>query len=508
MADNFVTDPGSGGVTFASDEDGSSVHWPLVKLVYGALDTFTLVSTSNPLPVDLRTDNLSGNLDVNLAASGITLNVSAAVTSVVAGTGATNLGKAEDAAHSNGDTGVMALAVRQDTDSSLVGASGDYAPLQVNSAGALKVEIFDGGDSHTIDGTVTANAGTGTFTVTDDGSFTLAANSGTDIGDVTINNASGASAVNIQDGGNSITVDGTVSIDTVTTSIVPGTGASHLGKAEDAAHNSGDTGVMALAVRQDTDGTLAGTTGDYAPLQVDANGALKVEIFDGGDSHTVDGTVTANAGTGTFTVTDDGSFTLAANSGVDIGDVTINNGSGAGAVNIQDGGNSITVDGAVSAAGDVAHDSADSGNPVKIGAVARTSHPSAVSDADRVNAYADDLGRLVVQPFVPRDLLTHNQITLTDTTETTLIGAGGSGVFRDLVWLFMTNTSATQVRVDIRDSTSGTVRLSIALAVSGGGANVTIPIQLTQGTANNNWTAQLSGSVSSVYITAISIDQN
>lgn len=35
--------------------------------------------------------------------------------------------------------------------------------------------------------------------------------SGTDIGDVTINNAAGASAVNIQDGGNSITIDGTVS---------------------------------------------------------------------------------------------------------------------------------------------------------------------------------------------------------------------------------------------------------------------------------------------------------
>lgn len=36
--------------------------------------------------------------------------------------------------------------------------------------------------------------------------------SGTDIGDVTVNNASGASAVNIQDGGNTITVDGTVAV--------------------------------------------------------------------------------------------------------------------------------------------------------------------------------------------------------------------------------------------------------------------------------------------------------
>lgn len=35
---------------------------------------------------------------------------------------------------------------------------------------------------------------------------------------------------------------------------------------------------------------------------------------------------------------------LQANSGVDIGDVTINNGAGAAAVNIQDGGNTITVD--------------------------------------------------------------------------------------------------------------------------------------------------------------------
>lgn len=38
----------------------------------------------------------------------------------------------------------------------------------------------------------------------------LTSNSGVDIGDVTINNTTGANAVNIQDGGNTITVDGTV----------------------------------------------------------------------------------------------------------------------------------------------------------------------------------------------------------------------------------------------------------------------------------------------------------
>lgn len=42
---------------------------------------------------------------------------------------------------------------------------------------------------------------------TQSGAWILGANSGVDIGDVTINNAAGAAAVNIQDGGNSLTID-------------------------------------------------------------------------------------------------------------------------------------------------------------------------------------------------------------------------------------------------------------------------------------------------------------
>jgi hypothetical protein len=60
--------------------------------------------------------------------------------------------------------------------------------------------------------------------------------------------------------------------------ITPGTDATDLGKAEDAAHASGDVGVEMLAVRNDTLAALAGTDGDYAPLQVDANGALFVKL--------------------------------------------------------------------------------------------------------------------------------------------------------------------------------------------------------------------------------------
>ena len=42
-----------------------------------------------------------------------------------------------------------------------------------------------------------------------------------------------------------------------------GTGAAALGKAEDAAHVSGDTGVGILTVRRDTAAATAGTDGDY-----------------------------------------------------------------------------------------------------------------------------------------------------------------------------------------------------------------------------------------------------
>lgn len=63
-------------------------------------------------------------------------------------------------------------------------------------------------------------------------------------------------------------------IDSVT--VVPGTGAAGLGKAEDAAHSSGDVGVMALTVRKDAAAATAGTDGDYQPPITDANGRMWV----------------------------------------------------------------------------------------------------------------------------------------------------------------------------------------------------------------------------------------
>lgn len=48
--------------------------------------------------------------------------------------------------------------------------------------------------------------------------------------------------------------------------------------AEDAQHNSGDKGVMMLAVRQDAMAALAASTADYIPITTDANGQARVLV--------------------------------------------------------------------------------------------------------------------------------------------------------------------------------------------------------------------------------------
>lgn len=102
-------------------------------------------------------------------------------------------------------------------------------------------------------------------------------------------------------------------------SVVPGVAATSLGKAEDAGHTSADTGVMALAVRNDQVATaaspapLAGTTLDYIPLTTDAYGQLWVRVGEATDRVRISKrvAVTASAtGTAVWTPTSGKRFVL------------------------------------------------------------------------------------------------------------------------------------------------------------------------------------------------------
>lgn len=157
----------------------------------------------------------------------------------------------------------------------------------------------------------------------------------------------------------------------------------------------------------------------------------------------------------------------------------------------------------VTSSGSVAHDAADSGNPVKVGGQARTTNPTAVQDGDRSNFITDKLGKQVVVSSV-RDLKTVQQTTITNTTAETTIGTAVAATFLDLYSLVLTNTSATGTTVTIKDATAGTTRLVIYVP-----ANDTRGIALTESAAipqaavNNNWTATCGTAVTSLEVTAL-----
>lgn len=164
----------------------------------------------------------------------------------------------------------------------------------------------------------------------------------------------------------------------------------------------------------------------------DNSGSLTVD--DGGSSLTVDGTVAVTDGGSTISVDDGaGSLTvdgtvavsgeptvkvnsalpagtnaigkLAANSGVDIGDVDVTSLTG----------------------GTIAHDGEDSGNPIKVGARARTALVTAVSQNDRTDNMSDKFGRLL-GITAPLDQRVSGSVDITNTTTTTVIEAPGASI--------------------------------------------------------------------------------
>jgi hypothetical protein len=276
----------------------------------------------------------------------------------------------------------------------------------------------------------------------------------------------------------------------------------------------------ATAAKQPALGTAGSASADVLTVQGIAS-MTPLKVDGSGVTQPVSGTVTANAGTGPWPVTDNGgSLTVdgtvaATQSGTwNVGTVsTITNvvhvDDNSSTLSVDDGGGSLTVDGTVTAsnaAGDVAHDGVDSGNPVKIGFQAKTSLPTAVADADRVNGIADKFGRQVILTNAMRDITGSQTTTITSSTsETTIVTAGGAGVFRDITHISITNKSASDTLVTLKDSTGGTTR-GIWNIPAGGGIVLPYNTPKKQATANNNWTLTCGTSVDSVYAVVEFID--
>lgn len=163
------------------------------------------------------------------------------------------------------------------------------------------------------------------------------------------------------------------------------------------------------------------------------------------------------------------------------------------------------VSGNVSVIGEVAHDAADSGNPQKMGAKAETSLAgiTVVADGDRTDLYADADGVLMMKPFVPFGDIKSERVADTGGTSTAFTNFSAVANTRNfLTTIAVYNTSATAGYVDIRDGTGGSVLFTVP-APAGGGSIIPFPVPLRQPTANTALAYDVSGALTTVYISAV-----
>jgi len=207
---------------------------------------------------------------------------------------------------------------------------------------------------------------------------------------------------------------------------------------EDVAAAADPIGTAQILVRKDTPGTITTTDGDNvaqrgtnygaAYCQIVTSAGAYVDTFGGGTEYTEDAASVANPVGGQIMARRRDS--LSAETTTD-GDVTALNCTSKGEVYVKHT-DTVSVTGAVLSTfpciGNVAHDDADTSNPVKIGGKAKTygSLPTAVTDADRVNGLFDRYGAQFVQmgsPFVQAITAAYTA----DQTNVDLIGAISAG---------------------------------------------------------------------------------
>ena len=498
--------------------------------------------------------------------------------------------KAEDAASADGDLGVPILAVQKATPANTAGTDGDYEFLQMSAGRVWTSAKID----------TALPAGTNAI-------GKLAANDGVDIGDVTVNNAAGASAVNIQDGGNVITVDGTVGISgtvpvsgpltdtelrasavpvSVASLPLPSGAATEAtlsainGKLVTAKTADYDTGagtdtvqMMGIALPKSGGAVAGGTSTD--PVRTDPTGTTTqpisaaslplpsgaataaaqtdksqfTKITDGTDTLLISaagsaqvaldaettkviGTIRALGNVGAIFDGVNTAATAPANGilGLGIYNSTEPSPSTGQSVGIQldskgrlrqvimdaagntrganvDANNNLNVGQATAAnlnatvVGTAASGASASGNPVSTGALAATSLPTAVSNAQMVRPMADVFGRQVVIPQAPRDLVDDEILTITSQTTAQSFTKSAASTFYDIAALVIENKSSTGTEVIIYNNDGTTERCRIYVPATDT-RGVVFQVPLKAAAVNVVWKAKTVTSVASVYITA------
>lgn len=356
----------------------------------------------------------------------------------------------EDDASTGGEKGVFLLGVRQDGENSPVSASGDYHGFIFNEFGRLKVASAPAQNTP-IDGSISAIQASINTPVANATAFANV----TQISNIMAYVTGTFSAMNCAFEGSLDSTNGT------------------------------DGNWFAIQAVRSNANTVEGTTGSLsaAPayaweMSVNALAYVRVRCT----------ARTSGTQNWRFTL---GSYATEPIPAVQTHAVTVSSGTVTTVSTLTGGG--------------VAHGTADTGNPVKVGGVARITNPAAIADAARANFITDKLGKQVVVGSV-RELKTQQITTITASTAETTILTAVAATFLDVYGLIISNASTTDCTVAIKDATAGTTRLVVAVKA---GETYTLALPesgaIPQAVVNNNWTATCSASVSSIIITALAI---
>lgn len=302
----------------------------------------------------------------------------------------------EDTPHVSGDKVTMAGVVQQTVDAAL-STNGDRSVLQVDASGFLKVNVKTGGTGGT------QFAEDSPHTTGDTGTLALAVrnDAGTVLADTTLDYIP-------------LTTDSTGAL-----RVTGGGGGTQY--AEDTLHVSGDTLTFAGVVQQTADAALSGD-GDRSLLQVDATGWAKVNVK------------TSALPTGAATFAEQQTQTAS--------------------LSVMGGWDNAGSDGA-SVSGDVAHDTADAGEPVKVGmkAIGHGANPTGVTANDRTNWYANRAG-------VPWVIGGHPNVI---TREVTVLDADGAQTDASLLGTIAAGTAVVITMIDVMASGANTVDVKVRI---------------------------------------------
>lgn len=163
-------------------------------------------------------------------------------------------------------------------------------------------------------------------------------------------------------------------------------------------------------------GAVAGGT-SANPIRIDPTGTT---------TQPISGTVTANAGTGTFTV-----------------------------------------------GGAEANGATATANPIRVSGKANASQPSSVLDGKVVDSWADPSGRQVSILNYPANVASETQgpisVNATSLGDTTVISAPGVGLSIYVTCVLLSNNGTAKIRVALKEGSAGSTRWRATLAADGGG---------------------------------------